>query len=161
MNHLETQPDLGQPRESEPPQRIAVALGIMLRRVPNNPATTDFEVLITQRPEGKPLAGLLEFPGGKIEPEESAEQAVQRELVEEVGMRVQPFEALPTIEHVYPHAKVVLHPMLCNPIDAEPSHEAGMKPRWMRVRDLDPAQFPEANFTLLEQLQQWVARQSA
>ena len=69
----------------------------------------DGRVLLAQRPAGKPYAGYWEFPGGKVEPGETVEQALRRELHEELGIAIGP--ALPwQVELVdYPHALVRLH----------------------------------------------------
>ncbi|MEO6033070.1 MAG: NUDIX domain-containing protein [Burkholderiaceae bacterium] len=78
-----------------------VAVGVLI-----NP---DGEFLLTSRPEGKVFAGYWEFPGGKLEPGETVEQALRRELFEELGITtgaVQPWQ----VELVdYPHARVRLH----------------------------------------------------
>ncbi len=80
---------------------VDVAVGVLVR--------ADGAVLLGQRPPGKPYAGWWEFPGGKIERGESVEQALARELDEELGIRV--LESHPWVvrEHVYPHAHVRLH----------------------------------------------------
>lgn len=84
------------------PQRplTLVAVGILQR--------ADGHVLFAQRPVGKPYAGYWEFPGGKIEPGESAHAALVRELEEELGIRVTAANAWLTQRHVYPHAHVEL-----------------------------------------------------
>jgi 8-oxo-dGTP diphosphatase len=78
-----------------------VAVGVLLR--------PDGAVLLGDRPVGKPYAGHWEFPGGKIEPGETVEQALARELHEELGIEIG--AALPwfVYEHDYPHAYVRLH----------------------------------------------------
>ena len=85
----------------EPRHPVDVAVGVLI-----DPAG-DF--LLTSRPEGKVYAGFWEFPGGKLEAGESVEQALRRELVEELGIEigaVQPWK----VELIdYPHARVRLH----------------------------------------------------
>jgi 8-oxo-dGTP diphosphatase len=80
---------------------VEVAVGVLIR--------PDGAFLLTSRPEGKPYAGYWEFPGGKLEAGESVEQALRRELQEELGIDIggaQPWK----IEMVdYPHALVRLH----------------------------------------------------
>jgi 8-oxo-dGTP diphosphatase len=78
-----------------------VAVGILFRE--------DGAMLLTSRPQGKPYAGYWEFPGGKLEAGESVEQALRRELVEELGVSIGPVEAWKVTEHDYPHALVRLH----------------------------------------------------
>ena len=78
-----------------------VAVGILIR--------ADGALLLSTRPEGKPYAGYWEFPGGKIEAGESVEQALRRELIEELGVTIGPAEAWKVTEHDYPHALVRLH----------------------------------------------------
>ena len=83
------------------PQRVKVAAAVILR--------PDGQFLLTQRPAGKPYPGYWEFPGGKMEAEESSEQALKRELNEELGIHIE--ENYPWITRVYPytHASVELH----------------------------------------------------
>ncbi|RZL67210.1 MAG: NUDIX domain-containing protein [Variovorax sp.] len=79
-----------------------VAVGILIRRA-------DDALLLSTRPEGKPYAGYWEFPGGKIEAGESVEQALRRELIEELGIVIDSAEIWKVTEHDYPHALVRLH----------------------------------------------------
>jgi 8-oxo-dGTP diphosphatase len=80
---------------------VEVAVGILLR--PDN------FFLLTSRPQGKPYAGYWEFPGGKIEPGESVEQALGRELYEEIGIHIETVTAWRQEIVDYPHALVRLH----------------------------------------------------
>jgi 8-oxo-dGTP diphosphatase len=79
-----------------------VAVGVLLRE-------SDGALLITSRPVGKPYAGYWEFPGGKLEQGESVEQALRRELIEELGVTIGTAHAWKVTEHDYPHALVRLH----------------------------------------------------
>ena len=78
-----------------------VAVGILVR--------PDGALLLSTRPAGKPYAGYWEFPGGKLEAGETVEQALRRELVEELGVTIGPAEVWKVTEHDYPHALVRLH----------------------------------------------------
>src|SRR5881275_3042575 len=75
----------------------------------------DGRFLVGQRPAGVPLAGLWEFPGGKIEPGESPEAAAVRECLEETGIRVESLFRYPTIVHDYAHDRVELFFIACRP----------------------------------------------
>ena len=90
--------------EREP---VDVAVGVLI--------DPDGRFLITSRPEGKVYAGHWEFPGGKVEPGESVEQALQRELHEELGITIGAAKAWKTTLHDYPHALVRLH--FCKVLD--------------------------------------------
>ena len=78
-----------------------VAVGILIG--------PDGALLLSTRPEGKPYAGYWEFPGGKIEAGETVEQALRRELEEELGITIAAAEVWRVTEHDYPHALVRLH----------------------------------------------------
>jgi 8-oxo-dGTP diphosphatase len=80
---------------------VDVAVGVLLR--------DDGCFLLTSRPPGKVYAGYWEFPGGKVEPGESVEQALRRELHEELGITIGPAEPWKVELHDYPHALVRLH----------------------------------------------------
>jgi 8-oxo-dGTP diphosphatase len=84
-----------------PRKHVEVAVGVLIR--------ADDALLLTSRPEGKPCAGYWEFPGGKLEQGESVEQALRRELVEELGITIGAAEVWKVTEHDYPHALVRLH----------------------------------------------------
>jgi 8-oxo-dGTP diphosphatase len=103
--------------------------------------------LIGQRPEGIPLAGLWEFPGGKIQPGETPETAAVRECLEETGLAVTPLFRYPEhIEH-YAHGEVHLHFIACRP--AGGSDELGPALRWVPRDQLAGYEFPRGNAGLL------------
>jgi len=79
-----------------------VAVGVLIR-------LADEALLLTTRPEGKAYAGYWEFPGGKIEAGETVEEALRRELQEELGITIGGAEVWKVTEHDYPHALVRLH----------------------------------------------------
>ncbi|MDZ4360636.1 MAG: NUDIX domain-containing protein [Variovorax sp.] len=79
-----------------------VAVGVLIR-------LADDALLLTTRPEGKAYAGYWEFPGGKIEAGETVEEALRRELQEELGVTIGGAEVWKVTEHDYPHALVRLH----------------------------------------------------
>lgn len=73
----------------------------------------DERVMIARRPPDKKLGGLWEFPGGKVEPGESAEAALHRELLEELGCTVRITQTLAPFVHEYPWGSIELIPFLC------------------------------------------------
>lgn len=91
-----------QVRQGGPDRAVTdVAVGVLL--------LPDGAFLLTSRPEGKVYAGYWEFPGGKLEPGETVEQALRRELQEELGICIGPVESWKTQMVDYPHALVRLH----------------------------------------------------
>ncbi len=97
-----------------------------------------------------PLAGLWEFPGGKVQHGETAEQAVIRECLEETGLTVRIIERYATVRHDYPHDRVELHFFHCEPLDAK---AAPTEPfRWVSAAELAQMHFPEANRKVLDQI---------
>lgn len=80
---------------------MTVAVGVIFN--------SDNEILLVQRPLHKPFGGLWEFPGGKIEPSETASQALQRELIEELGIEVKSHTYLGCIAHDYAAQQVKLN----------------------------------------------------
>jgi 8-oxo-dGTP diphosphatase len=102
-------------------------------------------VLIAQRPEDKPFAGLWEFPGGKLEPGEAPEAALARELAEEVGIEV--LDAVPFMQvpHTYPERRVLLD-VWCVRAHAGTAHgREGQAIAWVEPADLPAHAFPAAN----------------
>ena len=109
---------------------IDVAVGILLK--PNG------DVLLAQRPAGKPYAGYWEFPGGKVDPGESIFDALKREFVEELGVRIISAEPWCGIEHVYPHAHVHLHFFVSREWHGEPQSLEGQAFAWQGLVDVEP-----------------------
>jgi 8-oxo-dGTP diphosphatase len=109
---------------------IDVAVGILMK--PNG------DVLLAQRPEGKPYTGYWEFPGGKVEPDESILDALKREFVEELGMEVVSAEPWCGVEHVYPHAHVRLHFYISREWRGEPQSLEGQAFAWQGSVGVDP-----------------------
>jgi 8-oxo-dGTP diphosphatase len=110
----------------------------------------DGKFLIGERPEGTPLAGYWEFPGGKVEPGEDPRATAARECLEETGLQVTIGEEYPEVVHQYDHDKLRLHFF-----KAELSEFAlPTNPRfqWVLRKQLVDFSFPEANQGLLQSL---------
>lgn len=114
------------------------------------------ELLIDQRPETSMLAGLWEFPGGKIEPGETPAECVVREVREEIGIEVEAQAELATIEHEYTHLTITLIAYLCRYISGEAQPLQCAAVRWIHPQELDNYAFPMANQKLFPHLQQWL-----
>lgn len=94
------------------------------------------EILLAQRPLGKTMAGLWEFPGGKIEAQETAEQALHRELKEELELDVSIKNHLGIFEHRYEWAQVELHVFVVQ-AQSEPKTTADVQNyRWTNVSNI-------------------------
>jgi 8-oxo-dGTP diphosphatase len=106
--------------------------------------------LVGRRSEHLPLGGLWEFPGGKIEHDESPRAAAARECFEETGLRVHVSHCLLFHKQTYPHAEVTLHFLACQLLDPEAVPHSPFQ--WIARADLAKLQFPEGNRPLLERL---------
>ena len=106
--------------------------------------------LIGQRGAGVPLAGLWEFPGGKVEPGETPEQAAVRECHEETGLLVTVVGAYGRVVHRYEHGEVELHFFACRPVDA--GQTPAERFRWVAAEELASYEFPAANAELVKRL---------
>jgi 8-oxo-dGTP diphosphatase len=100
-------------------------------------------VLIGQRPVGVALAGLWEFPGGKIEPGETPTEAAERECLEETGLVVTAHATLDETRHTYDHGTVHVHFVACKVSARAVEIESAF--RWVNRRELCEFEFPEAN----------------
>jgi len=109
----------------------------------------DGRYLVGTRPDGVPLAGYAEFPGGKCEPGETPEACAVRECREETGLVVEPVELLERRTWDYPHGRVELSFALCRPVDGS---EPAAPFRWVPRAELAGLRFPEANAAVVGRL---------
>lgn len=110
------------------------------------------EFLIGLRPAGAPLAGLWEFPGGKLHPGEAAAEAAVRECLEETGLAVRVTREYPAVDHTYEHGVLRLRFFACE-LAREASQPADSRFRWVPRASLADYAFPPANGALLAALQ--------
>ena len=114
----------------------------------------DGRVLIAQRPPGKAMAGLWEFPGGKVEPGERPEETVIRELAEELGITVkEPCLAPFTFtSHTYPDFQLLMPLYVCRRGEGEVTALEHSALKWVRPRDLSQYPMPPADLPLIPML---------
>jgi 8-oxo-dGTP diphosphatase len=114
----------------------------------------DGRVLIAQRPEGRSMAGLWEFPGGKVGPDESPEDAVVRELKEELSIEVcdtclAPFTFA---SHAYESFHLLMPLYLCRRWEGQIRPQEGQQVRWVRAAKLSEYPMPPADVPLIAML---------
>ena len=118
----------------------------------------DGRVLIAQRPEGKSMAGLWEFPGGKIESGESPEQALIRELYEELGIEtwLSCLAPLTFASHRYTDFHLLMPLFVCRKWDGIPKSKEGQNLKWVYVNKLKDFPMPAADIPLIAILRDWL-----
>jgi A/G-specific adenine glycosylase len=109
-------------------------------------------VLVTKRKSSSMLGGLWEFPGGKIEPGESAEQCLHREIAEELGIEVRIDRAFVRVKHAYSHFRITLHTFLCRHRRGRARALGSDGLRWARPAELQALAFPKADRVVLAAL---------
>lgn len=108
-------------------------------------------ILITQRPVHVPHGGCWEFPGGKVEQNETAESALIREIKEEVGIDVLQYQFLGVIEHQYSDKTVQLIVFHVSQFSGKPSClEGQLNIKWVEKNFLNADDFPEANHKIFD-----------
>jgi 8-oxo-dGTP diphosphatase len=114
----------------------------------------DGRVLVTQRPEGKAMAGLWEFPGGKMEDGERPEEALIRELKEELGIEVQEacLAPLTFASHAYPDFSLLMPLYVCRRWAGVPEGREGQVLKWVRPPRLRDFPMPPADEPLIPAL---------
>lgn len=104
-------------------------------------------VLLTTRPQGKPLAGLWEFPGGKVESCETPEHALIRELKEELGISVEPGGLTPLsfVSHSYPEFHLLMPVFVCRRWRGQLTANEGQDIAWVKPEALSAYRMPPAD----------------
>jgi 8-oxo-dGTP diphosphatase len=111
------------------------------------------EVLTSWRQPHQHQGGLWEFPGGKREADETMEQALKREIHEELGVLVRQAQPFVRIDHDYGDKQVSLDVWLVSAFSGEPTGREGQPLRWQAVEQLEAEAFPAANAPIIKALQ--------
>jgi A/G-specific adenine glycosylase len=108
----------------------------------------DGRILIQKRPAGGLLAGLWEFPGGKVEPGESLTGALRREVREELGAGIEDIRRLTTVRHAYTRFRVTLHAFTCKLRD--PNFKTGPRRRWVTLSSILKYPLPSGSVKIVD-----------
>jgi 8-oxo-dGTP diphosphatase len=131
------------------PVKLVVAVALL---------DADNRVLLTRRPPGKPMAGLWEFPGGKVDEGETPEAALIRELQEELGITV-PVKCLAPLtfaSHAYESFHLLMPLYICRRWEGEVTPLEGQEIAWVRSQKLPSYEMPPADVPLIPILQDWL-----
>lgn len=126
-------------------KRIHVAVGVIYRQG---------EFFLTKRLENAHQGGKWEFPGGKVEVDETVHQALHRELEEEIAIDILAMQPLIEINHDYSDKKVLLEVFLVDQFLGEPTAQEGQQQGWFTKEQLSELDFPKANIAILDKIQQ-------
>ncbi|WP_417205583.1 8-oxo-dGTP diphosphatase MutT [Antarctobacter sp.] len=118
----------------------------------------DGRVLLAQRPEGKSMAGLWEFPGGKVEPGETPEAALIREVHEELGIETWSscLAPLSFASHTYNDFHLLMPLFACRKWGGIVQSKEGQALKWVRAQDLRSYPMPPADIPLIPILRDWL-----
>ncbi|WBU56025.1 (deoxy)nucleoside triphosphate pyrophosphohydrolase [Paracoccus sediminicola] len=118
----------------------------------------DGRVLLAQRPKGKSMAGLWEFPGGKVEPGETPEAALIRELKEELAVDTHAscLAPLTFASHAYDDFHLLMPLFACRKWQGVPQPLEGQRLAWARAGELRSYEMPPADLPLIPILQSWL-----
>ncbi len=125
-------------------KRIHVAVGVILNK--------DNQILLAKRPAHLHQGGKWEFPGGKVEANETTSEALIRELKEEVNLDINATEPLMTISHDYPDKQVLLDIHTVKSFSGEAKGLEGQLIEWAELTDIENYDFPEANKQIVDAL---------
>ena len=112
----------------------------------------DGRFLIARRPLDKLLGGLWEFPGGKQEKGESLEEALVREIDEELGVEIRPSHLLLAIKHAYTHFRITLHTFQATYVAGEPQHLGVIDHAWVSLAELEHFPFAQTDRQIIDHL---------
>lgn len=114
----------------------------------------DGRILIAQRPDGKSMAGLWEFPGGKVESGETPEYALMRELREELGIETRPccFSPIAFASHSYDDFHLLMPLFTCRVWDGAVVPQENQATKWVRISELHDYPMPAADIPLITAL---------
>lgn len=110
------------------------------------------EIFITKRPDDKHKGGFWEFPGGKVESGETTEQAMIRELEEEIGITATDQHLFEHLEYYYPDKSLKFDFICVTKFENEPFGKEGQQGKWVPIDNLSEYAFPEANVPILERV---------
>lgn len=118
----------------------------------------DGHILIAQRPAGKSMAGLWEFPGGKVEADEVPEAALIRECKEELGIDISAACLAPFTfaSHSYEKFHLLMPLYLCRKWEGLPEGREGQRLKWAKIRDLGSYDMPPADIPLVAMLRDFL-----
>jgi len=125
-------------------KEIHVAVGIVINQ--------GKRILIAKRPENSHQGGLWEFPGGKVEDNETAFDALVREFREEVDLSISKASPFIKIKHDYSDKSVVLDVWQCEEFTGEAKGVEGQEVKWVAKTDLSNFSFPDANQAIIKKL---------
>lgn len=126
-------------------KRIHIVAGIIFNQDKS-------QIFITKRPDNLHKGGFQEFPGGKVEEGESVEQAMTRELEEEIGIKVTEQHLFEHLEYDYPEKSLKFDFIVISNFNNEPYGKEGQEGHWVDIAKLPNYQFPEANVPILERV---------
>ncbi|MDT0583267.1 8-oxo-dGTP diphosphatase MutT [Brumicola blandensis] len=124
-------------------KQVHVAVGVVCRN------DTFF---VCKRSVEQHQGGKWEFPGGKVEAHESVEEALTRELMEEIGIQLSSSENLIEIAHDYGDKRVLLSVLIVDAFTGEPYGKEGQDSQWVDLSGLASLDFPEANQAIIQAL---------
>lgn len=127
-----------------------IAIGVLIK---------DHHILIAKRDITQMLGGLWEFPGGKLEKNETASQALLREFKEELGVTIAIKDTLCTVKHAYTHFKIICTVFICSLHNGIPTAHASKEIRWVPPHTLSTYAFPKANLKIMPYLTEYLQSQ--